>query len=57
MERVTLRIPEQQVDELEALVESGEFPTRSEAIRHAVREFVNERGETDHRSDRSWAKV
>ena len=41
MERVTLRMPKQQVDEVEALVNSGEFPNRSEAIRAAVRELVD----------------
>ena len=41
MERVTLRIPEQQLEDLEALVESGEFPNRSEAIRSAVRDLID----------------
>ncbi len=43
MERVTLRIPEQQVRAVEALVEEGEFPNRSEAIRAAVRTMVTEK--------------
>ncbi|MDY7083239.1 MAG: ribbon-helix-helix domain-containing protein [Halobacteria archaeon] len=43
MERVTLRIPEQQVRAIEALVDEGEFPNRSEAIRSAVRTMVTER--------------
>ncbi|PSQ44749.1 ribbon-helix-helix protein, CopG family [Halobacteriales archaeon SW_7_68_16] len=57
MERVTLRIPKQQIEEVEHLVESGEFPNRSEAIRSAVREMINDddRRETDN--SRSWAKV
>jgi Arc/MetJ-type ribon-helix-helix transcriptional regulator len=42
MERVTLRIPRQQVEQVEELVERGEFPNRSEAIRSAVRELVDE---------------
>ena len=57
MERVTLRIPKQQIEEVERMVETGEFPNRSEAIRSAVREMVNERGEGRDRSERSWAKV
>ena len=40
MERVTIRLPKQQVDMLEKLVSAGEFPTISEAVRYAVREFV-----------------
>jgi len=38
MERVTLRIPEQQIDEVKAIGRTGKFPNRSEAIRSAVRE-------------------
>lgn len=45
MERVTLRVPKRQVEEIEDLVENGEFPTRSEAIRTAVREMLNEQHE------------
>ncbi len=59
MERVTLRIPEQQIDEVEQLVDSGEFPNRSEAIRSAVREMINEQqnGRRDQAGKRGWAKV
>lgn len=42
MERVTLRIPETQIDEVEQLVESGQFPNRSEAIRAAVRDLLHD---------------
>jgi len=55
MERVTLRIPEQQIDEVEQMVERGKFPNRSEAIRSAVREMIDE--QTDQASPKSWAKV
>lgn len=58
MERVTLRIPKQQVEEVEQMVESGEFPNRSEAIRSAVREMVNEqRKESETSKNTGWAKV
>ena len=40
--RVTVRIPEPQVENLEDLVEAGEFTSRSEAIRAAVRELLND---------------
>ncbi|AKU06702.1 MULTISPECIES: ribbon-helix-helix domain-containing protein [Haloferax] len=61
MERVTLRIPKQQIEEVERMVETGEFPNRSEAIRSAVRDMLNEQT-TDKRqrestSKRGWAKV
>jgi Arc/MetJ-type ribon-helix-helix transcriptional regulator len=62
MERVTLRIPKQQIEEVEQMVETGEFPNRSEAIRSAVREMLSEQDESrrdssNNRDRRSWAKV
>jgi Arc/MetJ-type ribon-helix-helix transcriptional regulator len=61
MERVTLRIPKQQIEAVEQMVETGEYPNRSEAIRAAVREMLNEQGESNHESSRSnkrnWAQV
>ncbi len=61
MERVTLRIPKQQIEEVEQMVDSGEFPNRSEAIRSAVREMINEQGESrrDRQTTgkRTWAKA
>ncbi|MFC4248892.1 ribbon-helix-helix domain-containing protein [Natribaculum luteum] len=59
MERVTLRIPKQQIEEVEQLVDSGEFPNRSEAIRSAVREMINEQNDGRHEQSgkRGWAKV
>ena len=59
MERVTLRIPKQQIEEVERMVETGEFPNRSEAIRSAVRDMINEQGDTRETTTgkRSWAKV
>ncbi|SDM06519.1 Ribbon-helix-helix protein, copG family [Halogranum gelatinilyticum] len=63
MERVTLRIPKQQIEEVEQMVETGKFPNRSEAIRSAVREMLNEQGESrdaqkkEKTTKRSWARV
>ncbi|MFT4891726.1 MAG: antitoxin ParD1/3/4 [Halobacteriales archaeon] len=58
MERVTLRIPKQQIEEVEQMVETGEFPNRSEAIRSAVREMINEQADRSSESGkRTWAKV
>jgi Arc/MetJ-type ribon-helix-helix transcriptional regulator len=60
MERVTLRIPKQQIEEVEQMVETGEFPNRSEAIRSAVREMINEQQDGRDRRDsaaKQWARV
>lgn len=40
MERVTIRLPPQQVAMLGKLVDAGEFPTVSEAVRYAVRDLI-----------------
>ena len=62
MDRVTLRIPKQQIEAVEQLVETGQYPNRSEAIRCAVRELVNEEFEPEtprHQARRKspWAKA
>lgn len=43
MERVTLRVPVQQLEMLDVLVELGDFPSVSEAIRTGVRDLVDRR--------------
>lgn len=43
MNRITLRLPEQQIVLLEQMVEAGEFPTVSEAVRDAVRQLIERR--------------
>ena len=43
MKRITIRLPEQQVVLLEQMVEDGEFPTVSEAVRDAVRGLIERR--------------
>jgi len=40
MYTITLKIPEKWVHALDELVARGEFPTRSEAIRYAIRELL-----------------
>ena len=60
MERVTLRIPKQQIEEVEQMVETGEFPNRSEAIRSAVREMLSEQESSERNSEnkkRTWEGV
>jgi Arc/MetJ-type ribon-helix-helix transcriptional regulator len=43
MQRITLRLPEQQITTLEKMVEAGEFPNISEAVRAAVRDLIEKR--------------
>ncbi|MCQ8893918.1 MAG: type II toxin-antitoxin system ParD family antitoxin [Methanolinea sp.] len=44
MKRITLRLPDQQIEMLEQMVAIGEFPTVSEAVRAAVRQLIEQRG-------------
>ena len=59
MERVTLRIPKQLIEEVEQMVETGQFPNRSEAIRAAVRDMLSESDSSTETTNnkRTWAKV
>jgi antitoxin ParD1/3/4 len=57
MERVTLRIPKQQIEEVERMVELGEYPNRSEAIRAAVREMVAEESTDERPAKRPFARA
>jgi Arc/MetJ-type ribon-helix-helix transcriptional regulator len=52
MERVTVRLPDEQLTAVEALVEDGQFPSRSEAIRAAVRQRLGEDETTGERAER-----
>lgn len=40
MERVTVRIDKDDLKAIEGLVEDGEYPNRSEAVRAGVRELL-----------------
>lgn len=42
MDRVTLRMPTEAIEELDDLEDEGVFPNRSEAIRDAVRRLLND---------------
>lgn len=41
-QRVSVRLPAEQIRKLEDLVEQGVYPNRSEAIREAVRERLRQ---------------
>ncbi|MCD4704251.1 MAG: ribbon-helix-helix domain-containing protein [Methanosarcinaceae archaeon] len=43
MQRITIRLPDQQLTMIDYMVAQGEFPSASEAIRAAVRELIDER--------------
>ncbi len=43
--RLTVRLPERSLDLMDLMIKLGEFSSRSEIIRLAVRDFVLERSE------------
>ena len=52
MERITFRIPERQLEAIERRVERGEYPSRSEAIRDALRQLTGVSREMEREADR-----
>jgi Arc/MetJ-type ribon-helix-helix transcriptional regulator len=45
MERITLRLPKQHVEIIDALVDVGEYASRSDVIRSAIRDLVYEQSD------------
>ena len=39
-ERITVRLPKRDIAAIDAFIDLGEFATRSEVIRHAVRDYL-----------------
>ncbi|MEM0493244.1 MAG: ribbon-helix-helix domain-containing protein [Candidatus Thermoplasmatota archaeon] len=38
--RITIRLPEIHIRHIDLLIKAGEFTTRSEVVRHAVKEYI-----------------
>lgn len=57
MERVTIRLPRQQVEILQLMVDTGDFPSISEAVRAAIRDLIDERGEKAMERLKSLSKM
>lgn len=45
-ERITIRLPKRDLDSIDLLIEVGKFTSRSEVIRHALYDFVNNQTQT-----------
>lgn len=43
-DRITIRLPSAMVSKMDALVDLGQYGTRTEVIRHALRQFFEEQG-------------
>ena len=41
-ERITVRLPQRDLHSIDLFIRVGEFASRSEIIRHAVHDFINE---------------
>ncbi len=47
-QRITVRIPNDMADNLQDLVDKGEYSTMSEAIRTAISDFIENKNAPDH---------
>ncbi len=47
-QRITVRIPKDMSDDLDELVDRGDFPNVSEAIRTAIEELIKAKNAPDH---------
>ena len=47
-QRITVRIPKEMADDLQSLVEKGEYSTMSAAIRTAIADFIENKNAPDH---------
>lgn len=43
-ERITIRLPTAMVQKMDALVDLGQYGTKTEVIRHALRDFLEAQG-------------
>lgn len=43
-ERVTIRLPAAMIQKMDALVDLGQYGTKTEVIRHALRDFLEVQG-------------
>lgn len=43
-QRITTRVPVRDVEFMDALVETGEYPSRTAIVRRAIREFLRDKG-------------
>jgi len=39
-QRITIRLPQRNIQSIDLFIRAGEFATRSEVIRHAVNDFI-----------------
>lgn len=44
-QRITVRLPDAQLAHMDALVELGQYATRTEVVRHALRVFFEQQGQ------------
>ena len=57
MEKVTIRLPRRYIRRLDFLVRVDDFPSRSEAIRTAVRDLIYERIELVLERQKRWLEL
>ena len=56
LERVTFRVENDDLESVEELVDAGEYPNRSEALRHAVKLLLSEHEDPQSVSEENAGK-
>ncbi len=56
-DRITIRLPKAQLAKMDALVDLGQYATRTEVMRHALREFLEGQGEKADRTIEAEEKM
>jgi Arc/MetJ-type ribon-helix-helix transcriptional regulator len=54
---VCAHMPKSLVEKLDELVKQGEFPSRSEAIREIIKDFLEEEGAEEEEEERGWEEL
>jgi len=56
-EKITIRLPKSYLEIIDTFVKLGEFSSRTEAIRRAVRALIKELGNTIEEQEKIWENL
>ena len=56
-QKITIRLPTQLIESVDMFINMGEFASRSEAIRRALKEYLENMAENYSEKAESWKKL
>lgn len=56
-QKITIRLPKQLIDKVDMFIAMGEFGSRSEALRRALREYLEQMATVYAEKAESWKKL